>query len=135
MKITVLVIEDDPSIAELAKDALEEAGFTVCGIAADCAQSLALASVHQPELALVDVRLAAGDLGTQVAAMLKGIVGGIAILYATGSADMITANDVGDGYLTKPYTLDCLCQSVGGIMNYVRTGARGDLPRNLVLMH
>jgi CheY-like chemotaxis protein len=53
----VLVVDDEFLIADLLCAMVEDMGLTVCGIAADADEAVALARAHAPRLVLMDVRL------------------------------------------------------------------------------
>ncbi len=57
----ILIVEDECLIAAALGLVLAEDGHQVCGVAATCADALAKAERFQPDLALVDVRLAFGS--------------------------------------------------------------------------
>jgi DNA-binding response OmpR family regulator len=100
----VLIVEDDIVIADFLEELLQDAGFDVCGIARNGAEAMVLAKRHRPGLAVVDMRLAHGEVGTSVAAMLCA-QGEIGILYATGNArHPLLDHAVGQGCIAKPYT-------------------------------
>jgi len=101
--LKVLIAEDDLMIADMLEEVITDAGFEVCGIARNVKEGLALALLHKPDLALLDLRLARGELGTQIAAGLDRSKG-IGILYATGNSRQfeLTKND-GDACLDKPF--------------------------------
>jgi two-component system, response regulator PdtaR len=80
----VLIVEDDLMIADFAEEALAAAGFEVCGIARTVAGALALGARHAPDLAVIDLRLAHGDLGTAAAAGLRAR-SRVGVLFATGN--------------------------------------------------
>ena len=66
----VLIAEDDLMIADMIEDALVDHGYEVCGIAPTVAEAVALARREKPDLAIIDLRLADGGLGTEIAAQL-----------------------------------------------------------------
>jgi CheY-like chemotaxis protein len=68
--LKVLIAEDDLMIADLAEEILVEHGYEVCGIARKVAEAVALGQHHKPDLAVLDLRLADGGLGTEIAARL-----------------------------------------------------------------
>jgi DNA-binding response OmpR family regulator len=110
--IKVLIVEDDLLIADMVEDRLLTDGFTVCGIAINIAEGIALAIQHKPDVALVDVRLDGGDLGTTLGVELKRL-GNIAILYATGNIDLVLVDKtMGEACLKKPYSMDGLAKSI-----------------------
>ena len=99
----VLIVDDDFMIADCLEEVLIDAGHEVCGIAGNVAEAVALGRRHRPDLAVVDLRLASGDLGTEVAAALRPL--GVGVLYSTGNpGHPILKDAVGEGCIAKPYT-------------------------------
>jgi CheY-like chemotaxis protein len=84
----VLIAENDLLLADMLEEDLLHAGYEVCGIARTVEEGIALGSRHDPDLALLDLRLASGGLGTEIAAQLDR-EGGLGILYATGNSEQI----------------------------------------------
>src|ERR1700681_237271 len=64
--LKVLIAEDDLMIADTAEEILVECGYEVCGIARTVAEGIALGLRHKPDLALIDLRLGDGGLGTAI---------------------------------------------------------------------
>lgn len=101
---TVLIAEDDAVIADLLEAALIDLGYTICGVAATAEDAIALAQRHHPDIAVLDVHLAAGGLGPHVALALRRS-GRCGVLYATGSVDRTGLRGaIGDAFIAKPYT-------------------------------
>lgn len=120
--LKVLIAEDDLMIADLAEEILIDEGYEVCGIARTVAEAVALASQHQPDLAILDLRLADGGLGTEIAAQLLPLRK-LGILYATGNMSQValtTAN--GDACLSKPYSSADLLSGLKIVAEIVATG-------------
>jgi CheY-like chemotaxis protein len=69
--LKILIAEDDLMIADMTEDVLITNGYEVCGIARTVGEAVALAQHHKPDLAIIDMRLADGGLGTQIADELK----------------------------------------------------------------
>lgn len=67
----VLVVEDDLLIADLLKAALEADGYNVSGVARTVAEGKESAERHPPNFAVIDIRLADGNLGTELGAYLR----------------------------------------------------------------
>jgi CheY-like chemotaxis protein len=102
--LKVLIAEDDLMIADLADEILVGGGYEVCGIARTVAEAVALAQHHKPDLALLDLRLADGGLGTEIAAQLLPL-GRFGVLYATGNVSQVVLTTAdGDACLSKPYS-------------------------------
>ena len=120
--LKVLIAEDDLMIADMTEDFLVESGYDVCGIARTVHRALELAASCKPDLMLVDMRLAEGGLGTQIAAKLAPFVG-LGILYASGNTSQLalTAAD-GHAYLTKPYTSADLLRALVIVRSLASTG-------------
>jgi PAS domain S-box-containing protein len=105
---TVLVVEDEPALRELAARVLTGAGYTVLQ-AANGADALALLSQHAEAVHLVftDVVMP-GMNGRELAARLATLRPGIRVLYTSGyTEDAILRHGVLDDprrFLSKPYT-------------------------------
>jgi DNA-binding response OmpR family regulator len=126
--LKVLIAEDDLMIADMTEEFLVSSGYQVCGIARTVARAVALAKMHRPDLAIVDLRLAEGGLGTEVAAELHKIKR-IGILFASGNitqANLTTAD--GDGCLIKPYLTKDLLVALSIITEIVAKGKSSQIP-------
>jgi len=105
---TVLVVEDEPPLRELAARVLTAAGYTVLQ-AANGAEALALLERHADPVHLVftDVVMP-GMNGRELAARLATLRPGIRVLYTSGyTEDAILRHGVLDDpgrFLGKPYT-------------------------------
>ncbi len=69
--LKVLIAEDELMIADLLEETLIMSGYEVCGIARTVDQAVALAELHKPDLAVLDVRLARGGRGPEIARQLS----------------------------------------------------------------
>ncbi len=110
-------------IADMTEEFLVGSGYRVCGIARTVAAAVALGKIHHPDLALIDLRLAEGGFGADVAAELQKSKR-TGILFASGNITQFDlTSDNGDGCLVKPYlTKDLLC-SLTIISEIVATGS------------
>jgi CheY-like chemotaxis protein len=101
----VLIAEDELMIADMIADVLVENGYDICGIARSVAEAIELGEARRPDLAVIDLHLADGSLGTAIAHRLR-LSDSLGVLYMTGGAnDMaLTAND-GEACLRKPFAL------------------------------
>ncbi|WP_129642306.1 response regulator [Peristeroidobacter agariperforans] len=70
MGLEVLIVEDQMLIAIHLQDLVEEAGHRVAAIAHDGVSALAAAANHRPTIAIMDIRLAHGASGIDVARQL-----------------------------------------------------------------
>lgn len=131
----VVIAEDDMLIADLLEDVLMDAGYEVCGQASTVREAVDLCNQHHPDLAVVDVRLAAGGCGTDVAAGV-GNRDKLGILYATGNTSfvMLTASD-GEACITKPYMPADIVRALQIVQEITNTGkASKPFPRNFQLL-
>jgi DNA-binding response OmpR family regulator len=110
---TVMIAEDDIIMADMLEEALIECGYDVCGIARTVDEAVELGERHKPNLAVLDIRLAGGGLGTDIPARLK-CQGRMGVLYASGHADQfkLTKAD-GDVLLVKPYRSKDVLSALG----------------------
>jgi DNA-binding response OmpR family regulator len=129
--LKVLIVEDDLIIADMVEDRLIREGFCVCGIATNNAEATVLAMAYTPDCAIVDVRLADGDLGTDLAVILKGLQQVIGILYATGNLELVMMarehdlpqqNIIGEACIMKPYSFSKLGLSLRIVAEIARLG-------------
>jgi DNA-binding response OmpR family regulator len=134
--LKVLIAEDDLMIADLAEEVLVEHGYEVCGIARTVVEAVALARHHRPDLAILDLRLADGGLGTEIAAQLRPF-DGLGILYATANISQVVLTDVdGAACLSKPYRSADLLRSLEIVVEIVATSVtRLPLPPGLQILH
>jgi len=126
--LKVMIVEDEFIIADALDAALTDAGYNVCGSAATVPEAVALARHHNPDLAVVDVRLADGGFGTEIIAQLGGL-GKMGVLYATGNKAMLKASD-GHAYISKPYSEPEILRALEIVAEMVAKGtASPPLPR------
>ena len=103
---TVLVVEDEVSIATLLKYNLERGGFEVL-IAHDGKVGLDMAIEHSPDLILLDIMLPTMD-GMEVCKELRSKKSNIPIIMLTArddEFDKVLGLELGaDDYMTKPFS-------------------------------
>src|ERR1700733_1934408 len=118
----VLIAENDLLLADILEEDLIRAGYDVCGIARTVEEAVELSSRHDPDLALLDLRLASGGLGTDIAAQLDR-EGGLGVLYATGNSDQVHLTKAdGDACLVKPYRSEDVVRALKIVEEVVNTG-------------
>ena len=132
--VKVLIVEDDLMLADFAEEILVEHGYEVSGIARTVVDAVALARRSRPDLVILDLRLADGGLGTEVAAQLTRL-GRPGILYVTGNMSQV-ALTCGDACLAKPYRSVDLLRGLEIVAEIVATGkARPPFPGGFQLLH
>jgi len=129
----ILIVEDDMMIAEMLERALVAAGYDVCGIGRTVTEGVALAREHEPDLAILDVRLADERPGTDIVVELGGI-GRLGVLYATGNKLKLTAAD-GHACIGKPYNETDLLRALDIVIEIVTDGTASlPFPRGFKLL-
>ncbi|MEV6191696.1 response regulator transcription factor [Streptomyces sp. NPDC051920] len=120
---TVLVVEDEPSIADVLTIALRYHGFEV--MAAGCVrEALALAERTRPDAALLDVMLPDGD-GRALGRELRLRQADLAVVFLTARdapAEIVGALGFGDDYITKPFNIDEVVARITAVLRRTRQG-------------
>lgn len=119
---SVMIVEDHLMIADMTEDYLNNNGYEVCGIARTIDEGVALGLRHRPDLVVLDLRLADGGMGTDIAAGLTSLAR-LGILYVTGNRTQIalTARN-GHACLDKPYRFTDLVRALRLVADLVETG-------------
>ena len=121
MKELVLVVDDEPKITKLARDYLEQAGFSVL-IASDGKDALALARRERPDMVILDLNLPQLD-GLDVARQMRR-ESQVPIIMLTARAeetDRLIGLELGaDDYITKPFSPRELVARVRAVLRRVR---------------
>ncbi|MFH8448711.1 response regulator transcription factor [Streptomyces fungicidicus] len=101
----VLVVDDDPTVAEIVTGYLDRAGYVV-DRAGDGPGALARAAAHWPDLVVLDLMLPGMD-GLEVCRRMRGR-GPVPVIMLTARGDeddRILGLEVGaDDYVTKPFS-------------------------------
>ena len=121
---TVLVVEDDRLVRELALTVLEEGGYRVLEAASgDDAYRLLLAhpDLHVDVL-FTDVVMPGQLDGIDLANAARALRPGLHVLFATGFANLVRDNrdsDMCGPVLRKPYRAGELCRAVVALLDRV----------------
>jgi len=85
--------------------------------------AVALANLHKPDLAVLDVRLARGDRGPEIVRRLRGMAT-LGILYATGDDPRFSTLTLADGCaaIAKPYLLEDVARALVIVREIVTLG-------------
>jgi DNA-binding NarL/FixJ family response regulator len=102
----VLIVEDQVLIAIHLQDLVEEAGHGVSGMAHDAVEALAAAARQRPSFAIMDLRLADGVSGIDVARQLYELYG-VRCLFVSANINDDVRRQVADlrplGFIGKPF--------------------------------
>jgi two-component system, OmpR family, alkaline phosphatase synthesis response regulator PhoP len=127
----VLVVDDEPRIAEIARDYLERAGFRV-DVAGNGADALAFARARRPDLIVLDLGLPHMDGLDVTRALRKSSRVPIIMLTArVEERDKLIGLEIGaDDYVTKPFSPRELVARVRAVFRRVDAAPeRGDIIR------
>lgn len=102
----ILILEDEPAVAEDLRIKLEQLGYRVVGMAETGSQAIALADAQAPDLALVDIVLPGDMDGIEVAEHFKQMQIPVVFLTAYANEAMLERAKVTEpyGYILKPYS-------------------------------
>jgi len=128
----ILVVDDEPSIVDLLREALRYAGFEV--ISTDNGfDALRLARQQRPDLLVLDVMMPGYD-GLDVVRRLRNEGDRIPVLFLTArdaSQDAVAGLTVGaDDYVTKPFSLGELVARIRAVL---RRAGKGSVEQGNVL--
>jgi two-component system, OmpR family, alkaline phosphatase synthesis response regulator PhoP len=129
---TVLVVDDEPKIAQLARDYLEHAGYSVL-LAGDGNAAVQTASVRQPDLVVLDLGLPGID-GLEVMRRIRS-AGSTPIVVLTArdtELDKLLGLELGaDDYVTKPFSPRELVARVRAVL---RRAERASVPTDRIVV-
>ena len=121
---TILVVDDEPKIVDLARDYLEHAGFGVL-VAADGRTALALARTRTPDLVVLDLGIPEPDGLDVIRAIRRESNLPVVILTARDDElDKLIGLELGaDDYITKPFSPRELVARVKAVLRRVEPEA------------
>jgi CheY-like chemotaxis protein len=113
---TILLVEDEEQVRELARRVLERAGYSVLS-ASDAESAVAIADRHPGHIHLLVTDIVLPRVsGRELAARLGIHRPAIKVLYVSGTSDNAIARhrmlDPGTEFLEKPFSLERLLQKV-----------------------
>jgi DNA-binding NarL/FixJ family response regulator len=102
----ILIVEDEPLIAEDIQGYLEESGFGVVGIAHNATMALELLATAKPDALLLDINLGSSPDGIELAGIIRQKYQ-LPFVFLTSHADKGTLERAKQtfpaGYLLKPF--------------------------------
>jgi two-component system phosphate regulon response regulator PhoB len=120
MKQTIIVLEDDPDIANLVRHHLQQAGFSVL-LSGSCDKVLPLARSNAPALFMLDIMVPGGN-GFDVCRQIReskdlAKVPVIFLTAKTAEEDRVRGLDLGaDDYIVKPFSTRELLARVRAVL-------------------
>ena len=113
---TVLVVDDQPAILRLLKEALTLKGYQVLA-AASVSRALEMAREKKPELIILDISIG-GQSGFLAAENFKAFLPQAKIIFITAHSDeelLKKAQQIAQAVLVKPFGIEKLYQEVDKI--------------------
>jgi DNA-binding NtrC family response regulator len=101
---TILVVEDEPTVCELAAEALVEEGYRVL-TAADAGEAEAILARESVAMLFTDIDLARNTNGLALARRARSRCPGLPVVYTSGGRACLPACDAvpGSVFVPKPY--------------------------------
>ena len=113
----ILVVDDEPNIAELLSAALRFEGYDV-GLASTGSEAIDMVRSYRPNLVMLDVMLPDFD-GNEVCRRLRQQGDQVPIVFLTArdtTQDKVEGLSIGDDYVTKPFSIEELMARVAAIL-------------------
>jgi DNA-binding response OmpR family regulator len=131
----VLIVEDDLMVADLMEECLTLAEFDVCGIARSVTAAVEQIMQSTPDVAIVDMNLANGSVGTDIAAQVSPSWP-FGILYASGGAASAELSDAeGVAIIAKPFSMSDMVMALRVVGDIIAAGSTSrPLPRGMRLL-
>jgi len=122
--LKVLIVEDEALLAMELESLVEEAGHRVVGWAISSDEARSIAEDSDADIAFVDIHLADGPTGVDVAEHLKRS-GRPMVVFMTANPKRIPDHFAGAvGVIAKPYTMNGLVSA----LRYLQEGVRRPPP-------
>ncbi|WP_046501646.1 response regulator transcription factor [Streptomyces odonnellii] len=122
---TVLVVEDEPSIADVLAIALRYHRFEVVS-ASTVREAAEAVRRRRPDAALLDVMLPDGD-GREIGRQLRASHPETAVVFLTARdapAEIVGGLALGDDYITKPFNVDEVIARIRAVLRRTRPADR-----------
>ena len=124
--LRILIVEDEALLAMELQCLVEDAGHEVAGWATSSAEAFGLAAEVEADLAFVDLHLADGLTGIDVAQHIQQKAGAT-VVFITANAKRLPEDFAGAaGVLAKPYSVHALEMTLA----YLREGLMDPPPRS-----
>jgi two-component system, chemotaxis family, chemotaxis protein CheY len=115
MAKNVLIVDDSLYMRTIIKDALEQAGYTIVGLASNGEQAIDMATELQPDIVTLD-NILPDMIGTDILKVYSrvGLASKVIMISAVGQESVIQEGMTlgARAYIVKPFTSDQLLQEV-----------------------
>ena len=111
--LKILIVEDDLLVANSLEFLLQIEGHSVTGKTSDLDSTLTSLEKTRPDVALVDIHLAMGSHGYDVAMALRQI--GVPCIFASYDLPDSPRPDLAIGCLQKPYSVEGIIAALDAV--------------------
>ncbi len=125
-KARILVVDDEPKMVRLLREALTATGFEVLA-ASNGENAIAMMALEQPDLVVLDIMLTGGMDGFEVCRRLREFSDAPVLMLTAKvrDADRLRGFDCGtDDYITKPFNTKELIARIRAVLKRTRTGSK-----------
>ena len=126
---TIQVVEDDPLIGDELYESLRTLGYRPLAPVPTVTEALVVSEREQPDLVIIDIRLADDGDGIELGMLLKR-KHDLPIVYLTSARDRETIHQASqtspDGYLIKPVSRDSLFATIEIALQKERSATTND---------
>jgi CheY-like chemotaxis protein len=121
-RASVLLVEDEPMVSEIAAEALQEQGFEVEAVSTASEALLRLRMGSPVDILFTDVHLPGGMDGATLARRARELRPDLPVIYTSGRQSLIGQVDPVDGamFIAKPYDP----YNVGRMLEYLVVAKR-----------
>lgn len=110
-KIKISITEDEALIADHLALCLEDLGYEVVCVCDNAAETIGNLTIHQPDIALIDIQLRGAMDGIQLATIIREQFG-IPFIYITSNSESATIERLKEtqpaGFILKPFSAPSL---------------------------
>ncbi len=116
----IMIVEDECIVSEDIRILLSGNGYDIVAVAEFAEDAIILARKEEPDLVLMDIKLAGKMNGIEAASLIKEKQD-IPVIFMTGNADDYTYQGIqsieNSGYLLKPFETDQLFDTIKYALN------------------
>lgn len=110
--LTIMLVEDDPDLAAEVMSALTAAGHRLIGPFESAGAADVSSALHPIDVALVDLHLANGTSGAELARSLKARWAVPLILMSADVTALAATGSLGDAIVMKPFKTETLLEAI-----------------------
>ena len=124
----VLIVEDSFMVALIMSEAVEREGHEALGPASSADAAMELARQHRPDLVILDLKLADGDMGEELAERITAETGAAILIcsaYGEWTLRRVEARIHPCAIVAKPIDFDALRRAVESCLDGGGGGGRG----------